>query len=67
VLKHEPTTVNRRVILAPAPIGVNRLEFAASAALLHVKVVAFIGKVYGASTPVAPDNGEISTINFGTN
>jgi hypothetical protein len=54
------------MILAPAPIGVDLFELAASAALFNVEVIAFIVEVHGTSTPVAPDNGEISTIDFWT-
>lgn len=62
MLEHQPPAVDRLVILAPTPIGVELFVFAAAAALLDVEMVAFIVGIDGAASTVAPDDGQASAV-----
>jgi len=63
VLKHEATTIDGFVILAPSPIRINRFVLSASAALFDVEVIAFIIQVDRSAAAVAPYHREMATIN----
>ena len=56
MLKHESTTIDACVILTPTPIRIDFLVLPASAALLGVKVVAFVVQVDCALAAVTPDD-----------
>jgi hypothetical protein len=52
------------MVPAPSPIGIDRLVLAATAALLLVPMITFVVQVDGSAAPVAPDDRQMTTINF---
>ena len=59
VFEHQATAIDRFVILAPAPVGVDLLVFPTATALLNMKVVLFVVEVHSTAATIAPDNGEM--------
>jgi hypothetical protein len=64
VLKHQPTTIDRIVVLAVSPITVNFLVLAATTALLDMEVIALVVEVHGPPASVAPDDGQVTAVYF---
>lgn len=63
MFKHESPAVNRLVILAPTPVGVDLLVLPTTAALLDVEVIAFVISIDNSAAAVAPDYGQPTVIN----
>lgn len=64
MLEHQPTAVDRLMVLTPSPVGVEFLILTASTALLDMEMIALIILVHGPTAPVAPDDGQASSVNF---
>jgi hypothetical protein len=52
------------MVLAPSPVSVDCVELPATAALLDMKVVAFVIGVDCSSAPVAPDNRQVRSVDL---
>ena len=65
MLEHQAPAVDRLVILAPAPVGVELVVLTTAAALLDVEVISLVIRVDGTAAPVAPDDGQVGAVRLG--